>query len=316
VSAPLSAQERLRRMLAIVPWVAGQPEGATIEEICRRFELAPGQLQACLDTVFMVGVHPYTPDALVDVVVDHDRVQIRLPDFFTRPLRLTPAQAFALLAAGRSLQAVPGADEEGPLARGLAKLAATLGTDSTAVVEVDLGDAAGDALALLQQAASAGRRVEIDYYSYGRDAQEVRTVDPWRVQASQGQWYLQAWCHRSDGERVFRVDRIRSVTLLEDTFDRPAGSIPLEVFRPTADDPRVVLDLDPGAAWVVGQYPVEAVEERADGTRRVTLAIAARPWLERLLLRLGPDATVVEAPPELSGAGEAAARRVLGRYGR
>jgi proteasome accessory factor C len=260
-------------------------------------------------------VHPYTPDALVDVIVDHDRVQIRLPDFFTRPLRLTPAQAFALLAAGRSLQSVPGADADGPLARGLAKLAATLGTDTTAVVEVDLGEAAGDALAVLQQAASQRRSVEIDYYSYGRDAQEVRKVDPWRVQASEGQWYLEAWCHRSGAERVFRLDRIRSVELLDDTFERPRASSPLEVFRPGADDPRVVLDLAPRAAWVVGQYPVEAVEERPDGRLRVTLAIAARPWLERLLLRLGPDSTVVDAPDDLAGAGEAAARRVLARYG-
>ena len=174
----------------------------------------------------MVGVHPYTPDALVDVIVDHDRVQIRLPDFFRRPLRLTPAQAFALLAAGRSLQSVPGADESGPLARGLAKLAATLGAESSAVVEVDLGEVGADDLALLQQAAAEGRSVEIDYYSYGRDAQEVRRVDPWRVQAAQGQWYLEAWCHRSQAERVFRVDRIRSVTVLDDTFERPAAARP------------------------------------------------------------------------------------------
>src|SRR6478735_7607930 len=187
----LTAQDRLRRMLAIVPWVAGQADGATVEEICRRFDLAPDQLHACLDTVFMVGVHPYTPDALVDVIVDHDRVRITLPDFFTRPLRLTPAQAFALLAAGRSLQSVPGADPSGPLARGLAKLADTIGTGSPAVVEVDLGEAPGEALAVLQQAAVDRRTVEIDYYSYGRDAHGVRRVDPWRVQAEQGQWYVE-----------------------------------------------------------------------------------------------------------------------------
>jgi proteasome accessory factor C len=315
VKRALTAQERLRRMLAIVPWVAGQPEGATIDEICRRFELTPDQLQSCLDTVFMVGVHPYTPDALVDVIVDHDRVQIRLPDFFTRPLRLTPAQAFALLAAGRSLQAVPGADPGGPLARGLSKLSGALGADTGAVVEVDLGEVPADALAVLRQAVAEGRSVEIDYYSYGRDAHGVRRIDPWRVQAEQGNWYLEAWCHGSDAERVFRVDRILSVVLLDDTFDRPAGSEPLEVFSPTDDDPRVVLDLAPSAAWVVGQYPVESVEEGRGGRLRVTLAIAARPWFERLLLRLGPDATVVSGPPELVGAGRDAARRVLARYG-
>ncbi|HEY6534138.1 MAG TPA: WYL domain-containing protein [Acidimicrobiales bacterium] len=315
MSRQLTAQERLRRMLAIVPWVAAQPDGATVEEICARFDLAPDQLQACLDTVFMVGVHPYTPDALVDVFVDHDRVQIRLPDFFTRPLRLTPAQAFALLAAGRSLQSVPGADPSGPLGRGLDKLADTVGARTTEVVDVDLGDTSGDALAMLQQAVAEGRRVEIEYYSYGRDTHGVRTVDPWRVQAQQGQWYLEAYAHDSDGVRVFRLDRIQGVRLLEETFERPESSSPLEVFRPRSSDPRVVLDLAPSAAWVVGQYPVESVEERRDGRIRVTLAIAARPWLERLLLRLGPDATVVDAPAELAEAGAEAARRLLLRYG-
>jgi proteasome accessory factor C len=301
-------------MLAIVPWVAAQPDGATIEEVCRRFDLTREQLQSCLDAVFMVGVHPYTPDALVDVFVDHERVQIRLPDFFTRPLRLTPEQAFALLAAGRSLQSVPGADPTGPLARGLAKLAETVGARTTDVVDVDLGEASGDALVLLQRAAAEGRSVEIDYYSYGRDTQGVRRVDPWRVQAEQGRWYLEAWCHTSQAVRVFRVDRIGAVTVLEDTFEPPAGERRLEVFRPLDSDPRVVLDLAPSAGWVVGQYPVESVTERPDGRLRVTLAIGARPWLERLLLRLGADATVVEAPPELRGAGAAAARRVLSRY--
>jgi predicted DNA-binding transcriptional regulator YafY len=66
---------------------------------------------------------------------------------------------------------------------------------------------------------------------------------------------------------------------------------------------------------VVGQYPIESVEERPDGRLRVSLAIAARPWLERLLLGLGPDARVVEAPDDLAGAGADAARRVLDRYG-
>jgi proteasome accessory factor C len=311
----LTADERMQRMLSIVPWVAGQ-DGVPVDEVCERFQIDRKTLLDGFETLAFVGVHPYTPDALVDVVVDHDRVRITLPDFFTRPLRLTPAQAFALLAAGRSLQAVPGADAEGPLARGLAKLAATLGTGSPAVVEVDLGEAAGDSLSLLQQAVAERRSVEIDYYSYGRDVQEVRRVDPWRVQAEQGQWYLEAWCHRSDAERVFRVDRIRSVALLDETFVRPEQADPLRVFQPAADDPRIVLDLSPGAAWVVGQYPVEEVDERPDGSLRVTLAIAARPWLERLLLRLGPDARVVEAPPALAGAGAAAARRVLERYER
>jgi proteasome accessory factor C len=87
------------------------------------------------------------------------------------------------------------------------------------------------------------------------------------------------------------------------------------VFEPDADDPRVVLDLAPEAAWVVDAHPMEAVEERADGSRRVTMAVAADAWFERLLVNLGPHAVVVDAPPTLSSAGQRAAARILARYG-
>ena len=65
---------------------------------------------------------------------------------------------------------------------------------------------------------------------------------------------------------------------------------------------------------MVDQYPVESTDELPDGGLRVQLAISARPWLERLLVRLGPDARVVETAPELAGAGPDAATRMLARY--
>jgi hypothetical protein len=46
----------------------------------------------------------------------------------------------------------------------------------------------------------------------------------------------------------------------------------------------------------------------------VTIAVNATPWLERLLLRLGPAGRVVDGPPELVTAGRNGARRVLDRY--
>jgi proteasome accessory factor C len=303
-------------MLAIVPWVAAQPDGATIDEICARFDLDRDQLQDCLDTAFMVGLYPYTPDALIDVIVDGDRVQLHLPDFFTRPLRLTAEQALALVAAGRSLVNVPGADPAGPLARGLDKLAAAMGTDPGALLDVELGESASTLLPRLQQAVAERRRIRLDYYSYGRDELTHRDVDPWRIHAEQGRWYLEGWCHESGDVRVFRVDRVADAEVLDTTFDAPDDVPQVSVFRPHPDDPRVTLELAPSARWVVEQYPVEAVEETGDGGVRVTLAVVARPWFERLLVNLGPAARVTDAPAGLDGAGAAAARRILTRYRR
>jgi hypothetical protein len=62
---------------------------------------------------------------------------------------------------------------------------------------------------------------------------------------------------------------------------------------------------------VVEQYPVEAMEERPQGGWRVRLVASERAWLERLLLRLGADARVVEGPPNVA---RDAACRLLARY--
>jgi hypothetical protein len=89
---------------------------------------------------------------------------------------------------------------------------------------------------------------------------------------------------------------------------------PLEVFPSEGLDAFIVLDLDPSAQWVITQYPVETVEPLDGGRSRVRLAIATRPWLERLLLRLGNTAKVVDSSPGLDDVGREAARRLLVRY--
>lgn len=310
MSPPRAADERLRRLLALVPWVAAH-EGPTVEEICARFDCTEKELLDDLDLLFVCGVYPFTPDTLIEVDVADGRVWIRYADWFAKPLRLTPAEGLGLVAAGTALLASPGTDPEGPLARGLAKLAAVLGVDPDEAVEVELGDAPPGVLETLRQATAEHRRVELEYYSYGRDAWARRTIEPSRVFSAAGQWYVPAYCRQAGGERLFRVDRMRNPVVLDETFAPPAAPPPAALFHPRPDDPLVVLDLAPEAAWVPERYPVESVVRRKDGSLQVGLRISERPWLERLLLRLGPAATVVRGA---EGVAAAAAARVLARY--
>ena len=147
----VSAAERLRRVLAMVPWVAAQ-DGPRISEVCARFGCTQDELLEDLNLLFLCGLHPYTPDALIDVDVAGDRVWIRYADYFSRPLRLTPAEGMALVAAGNAVLATPGADSSGPLARGLTKIAAVLGPAGTAV-DITLGEAPPAMLDVLRGAA-------------------------------------------------------------------------------------------------------------------------------------------------------------------
>lgn len=312
-----TAPDRMRRVLAVIPWIVANP-GRSVVDVAARFGTSEKELLDDLNVVFMVGLPPYSPDALVDVQIDDEgRVTITLADFFSRPLRLTPDQGLALLASSDGLLSIPGTDLDGALARALQKLGGVLGIGADEALDIHLGDAEASLLDQLRAAAGSGLEVEMTYYSYGRDRRTVRTVAPWRVFADSGSWYLHAWCHQAEGERVFRVDRIDALRV-SDVVSRNQPSNPDDraaVFQPRADDPVVTVRLGPDAFWVADYYPVEIVE-RTDEVLVVRIVVTAIPWLERLLVRLGPAARLVasEGIAEAEHLAAGAAGRILERY--
>ena len=112
---------RLRRLLAILTWLAQEGEAA-IDEVAARFDLTPTALVAELEMAACCGVPPYTPDQLLEIVVTEDTVSTRVGTVLARPRRLSPREGLALAASARALLAVPGSDEDGALSRALAKL--------------------------------------------------------------------------------------------------------------------------------------------------------------------------------------------------
>jgi proteasome accessory factor C len=284
-----------------------------VAEVCQRFGVEEEELLDDLNLLFMCGVYPFTPDVLIDVDVAQGRVWIRMADYFRRPLRLSPQEGLALVSAGSALLSVPGADPDGALATALGKLENVLGVGAEDGVDIELAKVTPTLLDAVRTAADQHQKVELDYYSFGRDGHSTRVVQPWRVFNANGQWYLSAWCERAVGERLFRVDRISRADLLDATFDppavAPAGAI--DVYHPAPDDPVLVLDLDPPAHWIAEQYPNEGVEARPNAVLRVTLRTSQQAWLARLLLRAGTAARVVAGDGAVA---DEAATRILNRY--
>lgn len=310
MSGRLTADERVRRSLAMVPWVAAE-DSPTVDEVCRRFGYTPDELQEELFQLFMCGLYPFTPDTLLEADIVDGRVIIRFPYAFSRPLRLTPAEALALMASTSVMLAEPGADRSGPLARGVEKLAALTGDDEREILAVELGPVAPEVLDPLRQAERDRQVVEFDYYSLGRDAHTRRRVSPYRVHNLAGHWYATGWCHTAEAVRRFRLDRMSAVSVLADEFELPDVLPDDEVYTPDPTDPVVTVTVPAESAWVVEQYPTTSHEVGSDGSVTVKLPVSEGPWLERLALRLGAQAagddTVVEAR-------RTAAARVLARY--
>ncbi len=301
----LNATDRLRRLLAVIPWVVDRG-GASLSEISSYFDYPAEQLVTDLEEVlFMVGVHPFTPDCLVDVFISDGFVEISYADWFRKPLHLSPEEMFRLIVAGKSVSEYLGTDELGSLERGLMKLAAASGSAVEDAVEVNLGIQDRGVLEIFKEAQRENRRLRIKYYSYGKNEENSREIDIYRLFADKGHWYAEAYCHKAEGLRIFRLDRVRQVENTDEVYIpndellESFGSIK-EIFSPKEGTvPSVVLLLPEEEKWVIDEYPHYAAVQEENGDWKVEFPVASPAWLARLLLRLGPNVQLVKAPESL-----------------
>ena len=305
--ARATAEERLARVLAIVPWVV-ENGGATVDEIAERFGLAAPDVLAELSLVQCCEIPPYGPDHTLGIAVVDDEVLVEPSAMLRRPLRLGPSEGFGLLAAGRAALAVQGADPHGALASAIVKLEHALGDRASVVMEIENPEL----LDGLRSAVRDARVLELGYYTASRDELTQRVVEPLALVHTDGNWYLRAYCHKAEDLRTFRVDRIDAATPTGDVHDR-AQEPGDQTFALGDEDrlPLVRLALPSTARWVAEAYPTVSVADVADGLI-VELPVSGPVFLERLLLRLGPTARVLGGDDV--DVGRSAAARLLKRY--
>jgi len=313
------ASDRLRRLLVVVPYVVNHP-GARVDEIARLFGVGEGELLEDLNLLFVSGLPPYGPGDLIDVQIEDGRVWISMADYFSRPVRLSRAEALALYLRAKALSGAPGLEEAPALASALDKLETGLGPEVLAGlsgrVEVRGGEHEATALSAVRRAVERHERVEIDYYTAARDELATRRIDPEHVFSALGNWYVVAWDHRSDEERLFRVDRIRAVRETGEPFEpRGLAGAGRDLYSPSQRDTPVRLLLDPSARWVAEYYRVERSQPREGGSLEVTLPAKDLPWVAKLVLSLGGAARVIH-PPELQAMVDDLAARTLALYRR
>lgn len=306
---------RLSRILLLIPYAIQNP-GTTIGELSRRFNIPTDDLMKDLDLVFMCGLPGYGPGDLIDVDLQEDRIYIRMADYFAAPLRLTPAEGLALYAGGEAIAALSGMEQADSLRRALVKLGRALGTEHTggggSAIEVRVEPGPADHLQVIQEALSTRKQIEMEYRSASRDELTTRRIDPWGLIATTGRWYLVGLDHRSEEERMFRLDRIKScVPTGEDApapedFDAEkykgafVGREGLAVLK---------MEISPEAArWFEDYYPVKEATDSSDGWRAVELYSSSDRWAAEVVLKLGrhvrsiePDSVVATAR-ELAGA--------------
>jgi proteasome accessory factor C len=312
---PARTADRLRRLLSVVPYVVRHP-GTALPELSTLFDTSEQELLADLNLLFLTGLPPYGPGDLIEVDVDDDgRVWIRMADYFSRPVRLTRSEATAMYLRGTEILGSAGPEESQPLRSALDKIAATLGHEALGELQVEVGDQAGPPghLHTVRRAAAARERLNIEYYSATRDEVTARRIDPEQVFSAMGNWYVAAWDHRSDAERLFRVDRIRETRRTGESFEpRGLAGPGRDLYTGSDEDLTVRLRLGPGARWVAEYYQVDEAWED-DGSLVVALPTKDLAWVAKLVLRLRGEAEVLD-PPELGERVRELVEETMARY--
>jgi proteasome accessory factor C len=313
----VTSAERLRRLLALVPYVVAR-RAVGLAETAATFGMTERELIDDLNLAWCVELKSPEPYCPIDLSYEDGLVTISQAESIARPLRLAADEASALLVALRML-AEAGGDGDA-VTRLVAKIEDAAGASAAASSQLSIhieGSNERGVPAALDAALAARRRVHLRYYVPGRDEATERDVDPIKLLVVEGRTYLRGWCRLAEGVRTFRLDRVLDVTVLDvpaevheeaEPADEDAG-----LFRPSEADVRVELELAPAARWVAEYYPCESVTELGDGRLRVVVRTPDTSLFRRLALRLGEEARVI-APQELADEVRTAAETALALY--
>ncbi len=229
-------------------------------------------------------------------------------------------------------QMLAGLDEQGVVGRHLQpmfdKITGMLGVDAAEADELRrrvklIGTArrrvASDSFETVGSAAVKRRRLALRYRKKRGGELSDREVSPQRLVHHRHAWYLDAWCHASDGYRRFALDGIEAATLL----DAEAKAVPLAELEAALDQgygifaggtPREaeLLFSAATAAWVSREewHPAQRSEVLPDGRWRLRLPYVDDTELLMDLLRHAGRVEVL-SPPELREAYAARLRQAV-----
>jgi predicted DNA-binding transcriptional regulator YafY len=250
-----------------------------------------------------------------------------------RGLRLPPLTFSATEALGLVMAVLDGhhdaSDPTGPVGSALGKILRTLPEPVAAQAEAirrttapapDRAAARPDpeTTTALVRACADHRRVRLGYRSEA-GSEWVSEVDPWAVVVRHGRWYLLCRTHPANTRRAYRIDRVRAVEPLDDTFTPPAGL-----------DPIATLEEHLAVGWeyhteVVIDAPIDTVtrclprtvgrlEPLDADTTRLTGTTSNPWWYAEQLAKIPASYRIVNGP-ELQEAARTLGHRLLAASG-
>jgi proteasome accessory factor BC len=312
-AAPV-APERFAVLQALLAYLldrCGEDSQAELpaQELVDRFHIPFEQLEEHLSLLNLVNFGGGCYAVYAELDGDTIRVEKELfGDTFRAPPRLTPLEARAIRLALEFVGPMIAADARTPLERVRAKLEETFGEFELAQTpEPHVQRAEEDLVGTLSRGQRERRLVEIDYLKEGEEEVSMHLVEPYSLERRLPYWYVHTWDRTREGERSFRLDRMRSARIQRSHFD------PREGF-----DPHEFRDARPARIWYspeIARWELEKGARRlADGSAVAERPVGSPEWLVGEILSYRGEAVVLE-PKELRREIAARARAVQRELG-
>jgi proteasome accessory factor C len=314
VAGPV-APERFAVLQALLAYLLDQAgdEGEAVvpaQELTDRFHIPPEELEEHLSLLNLVNFG----GGCYAIYAQLENGQVRVDkelfgDAFRAPPRLTPLEARAIRLALEFVGPMIAADARTPLDRVRKKLEETFGEfDLAQTPEPHIGGDEEGLVATLTQGIRERRLVELDYLKEGEETTSAHLVEPYSMERRLPYWYVHTWDRTREGERSFRLDRMRSARLLQEQF------APREEF-----EPRGLRDARPVQIWYspeVARWRLERGPARLlkDGSAIEEVPVGGEEWLIGEILSYRGEAVVLE-PTELRKRVAERARSLLAELG-
>lgn len=296
-SAPLLAGDRVRLYLTLVPYLLERGQ-VTLDEAATDFGVTPQAMRSMVEKLTVIGLpgdsgYWQLPQEMFDIDWDlldeHDIIEITNDVALRRVPRFTAREAAALLAGLQMVAAVPAVADSGlvagliaKLSRGSADAPPDLVVAPVTVTEVEH---------VVSRALHDGVAVAFRYQAPDADP-TTRTVDPTQILMTNGQWYLQGWCHLRKAMRTFHLDRVSEAHLTDIAITHADAAVPAEFGSQTSSG-HVTVRLPERLMPLLGAFSHEEIA-REDGTVTLRIGMADPRGIKRIASRFGGSLEVIE----------------------
>lgn len=312
-SSSLSGADRYNFMLALTGYLIGHRQ-QKLSDLAQHFEVSEKEIKSAVVTISLSGVGMYRPDELF--FLDYDLLEDGIVDLSFAPTleavpRLSTRQAAAIASGLAYLVDLVDPTDQGQIKELLEILGrGALSTKELPfMVQPNRGD--GD-LAIVRQGVAESRALKCSYINSAGEVSD-REIEPHLLESRESSWFLRGFCRTNQEPRVFRLDRMRQIELLDAFEERsiPAGGSS-QIYQVRESDTEVLFEVEPEAFGLIADYKPD-YEISGNRAVQVKIPIGELGTLGRIVARYSGKVRVL-APESARAAVREFAQRALGNH--